>query len=185
MIVLPADTQVGNAGSTSASRQTWFTGGAVRDACEAVRAALLERAGGEDIPLADLIGDNPIEETREYRPRGTEPLDEYGQGNSHLAFCFAAHRAVVDVDVELGLVRVVEIATAQDVGRAMNPLALEGQLEGGIAQGLGLALMEEIQLSEGRVRNPSFTDYLIPTILDMPPVESRSWSWRSPGPRTA
>jgi CO/xanthine dehydrogenase Mo-binding subunit len=173
VIVLPADTQVGNAGSSSASRQTWFTGGAVRVACEAVRAALLERAGGKDVPLADLIGDDPIEETREYRPRGTEPLDEHGQGNSHLSFCFAAHRAVVDVDVELGLVRVVEIATAQDVGRVMNPLALEGQLEGGIAQGLGLALMEEIQVSEGRVRNPSFTDYLIPTILDMPPVECR------------
>jgi xanthine dehydrogenase D subunit len=180
VIVLPADTQVGNAGSSSASRQTWFTGGAVRDACEAVRAALLERAharlgtgaGLESLPLAELIGAEPVERTREYRPRGTEPLDENGQGNSHLAFCFAAHRAVVDVDTELGLVRVVEIATAQDVGRAMNPLALEGQLEGGIAQGLGLAVMEEIQLSEGRVRNPSFTDYLIPTILDMPPVRS-------------
>ena len=189
VIVLPADTQVGNAGSSSASRQTWFTGGAVRDACEAVREALLERArartngaarldGGAvvsdsgSIPVAELVAGDPVEKTREYRPRRTEPLDENGQGNSHLAFCFAAHRAVVDVDTELGLVRVVEIATAQDVGRAMNPLALEGQLEGGIAQGLGLALMEEIQLSEGRVRNPSFTDYLIPTILDMPPVRS-------------
>jgi xanthine dehydrogenase D subunit len=189
VIVLPADTQVGNAGSSSASRQTWFTGGAVRDACEAVREALLERAqprtggaarleGGAvvsdsgTIPLGELIADEPVEKTREYRPRRTEPLDEKGQGNSHLSFCFAAHRAVVDVDTELGLVRVVEIATAQDVGRAMNPQALEGQLEGGIAQGLGLALMEEIQLSEGQVRNPSFTDYLIPTILDMPPVRS-------------
>ena len=84
---------------------------------------------------------------------------------------FAAHRAVVDVDTELGLVRVVEIATAQDVGKAMNPLAVEGQIEGGIAQGLGLALMEEIQVVDGLVRNASFTDYLIPTILDMPPVE--------------
>ena len=77
----------------------------------------------------------------------------------------------MDVDVELGLVRVVEIATAQDVGKAMNPLAVEGQIEGGIAQGLGLALMEEIQVVDGLVRNASFTDYLIPTILDMPPVE--------------
>ena len=75
------------------------------------------------------------------------PLDpETGQGDAHVAFAFAAHRAVVDVDVELGLVRVVEIATAQDVGKAMNPQALEGQIEGGIAQGLGLALMEEIQV---------------------------------------
>ena len=88
-----------------------------------------------------------------------------------MTFAFAAHRAVVDVDMELGLVRVVEIATAQDVGKAMNPLAVEGQIEGGIAQGLGLALMEEIQVVDGLVRNASFTDYLIPTVLDMPPVE--------------
>jgi CO/xanthine dehydrogenase Mo-binding subunit len=195
VIVLPADTAIGNAGSSSASRQTWFTGGAVRDACDAVRDSILARArerlcesdgelrlddgglvdasGARLASLADLVGDEPVEETREYRPRRTSQLDENGQGDAHLAFCFAAHRAVVDVDTELGLVRVVEIATAQDVGRAVNPLSLEGQLEGGIAQGLGLALMEEIQLSDGRVRNPSFTDYLIPTILDMPPVRSR------------
>jgi CO/xanthine dehydrogenase Mo-binding subunit len=77
---------------------------------------------------------------------------------------------VVDVDVDLGLVKVVELATAQDVGRAINPLAVRGQIQGGTAQGLGLAVMEEIQLAEGRLRNPSFTDYLIPTILDMPPM---------------
>jgi CO/xanthine dehydrogenase Mo-binding subunit len=66
---------------------------------------------------------------------------------------------------------VVELATAQDVGRAMNPIAVEGQIEGGNAQGLGLALMEEIVVDDqGRVRNPSFTDYLIPTILDVPPM---------------
>jgi len=74
------------------------------------------------------------------------------------------------VDVELGLVRVVEVATAQDVGKVMNPQALEGQIEGGIAQGLGLALLEEIQVKEGKIQNASFTDYLIPTILDMPRV---------------
>jgi xanthine dehydrogenase D subunit len=181
VIVLPCDTLVGNAGSSSASRQTWFTGGAVRDACEAVAEVLLGRArdhtgdeSGQLTPgmIAELVAAEPVEETREYRPRRTEPLGENGQGDPHLAFCFAAHRAVVDVDVELGLVRVVEIATAQDVGRVMNPLAVEGQLEGGIAQGLGLALMEEIQLSDGRLRNASFTDYLIPTILDMPPVRA-------------
>ena len=78
----------------------------------------------------------------------------------------------MDVDVELGLVRVVEIATAQDVGKAMNPQALEGQIEGGIAQGLGLALLEEIQIKEAKIQNASFTDYLIPTILDMPSVRA-------------
>ena len=100
-----------------------------------------------------------------------------------MALGFAAHRAVCDVDVELGLVRAVEIATTQDVGRIMNPLALEGQIQGGIAQGLGLALMEEIQMRDGRVRNASFTDYLMPTVLDMPPV--RMSHQRDPAPARA
>ena len=87
-----------------------------------------------------------------------------------MQYAFAAHRATVDVDIELGLVRVVEIATAQDVGKAVNPQAVLGQIHGGTAQGLGLAVMEEIQVVDGLIRNPSFTDYLIPTILDMPPM---------------
>lgn len=161
VLVLPADTQVGSAGSSSASRQTHMTGGAVQAACRAVR---------EEWEAQGSIG-HGIEATRQYHHRPTSKLDAKGQGDAHVTFAFAAHRAVVDVDTELGLVRVIEIATAQDVGRAMNPLAVEGQIEGGIAQGLGLALMEEIQVVDGLVRNASFTDYLIPTILDMPPVE--------------
>ncbi len=162
VVVLPADTQVGSAGSSSASRQSYMTGGAVKLACEGVREELERRGGSLD---------EPIEVTREFRHRPTMPLDEKGQGDAHVTFAFAAHRAVVDVDVELGLVRVVEIATAQDVGKALNPLSVEGQIEGGIAQGLGLALMEEILLEDGELRNASFTDYLIPTVLDMPPVD--------------
>ena len=112
-----------------------------------------------------------MEETVEHHHRPTFPLDpETGQADAHVALCFAAHRAVCDVDTELGLVRVVEIATTQDVGKVMNRVQCEGQVQGGISQGLGLALMEEIRLQDGVVRNPSFTDYLIPTILDMPPV---------------
>ena len=88
----------------------------------------------------------------------------------HTAFAFAAHRAVVDVDLDLGLVKVVQIATAQDVGRALNPLSVIGQIEGGIAQGLGLAVMEEIVVDDGHIRNASFTDYLLPTALDAPDV---------------
>ncbi len=189
--VLPADTSVGSAGSTSASRQTYMTGGAVKMACEAVRDRVLdlvreelgEKPGDlsiedgsivsderEIVSLAYLLDRREIEETVEFHHKETRPLDENGQGDAHLQFAFAAHRAVVEVDVELGLVRVVEIATAQDVGKIMNPQALEGQIEGGIAQGLGLALMEEIQVNEGKVQNASFTDYLTPTILDMPPV---------------
>ena len=111
-----------------------------------------------------------FERTVEYHHRPTEELDENGQGNCHTAFAFTAHRAVVDVDPELGLVRVVQVATAQDVGRALNPLSVLGQIEGGISQGLGLAVMEEIVQVDGTIRNASFTDYLLPTMLDMPPV---------------
>jgi xanthine dehydrogenase D subunit len=186
--VEPADTRVGSAGSTSASRQSYVTGAAIKGACEAIRERLFERVreefGGDlaldgdavlsdgraVVSLVDLIGDEELEETLEFHHRETHPLDENGQGDAHLQFAFAAHRAVVEVDVDLGLVRVVEIATAQDVGKVMNPQALEGQIEGGIAQGLGLALLEEIQVKDGKVQNASFTDYLLPTILDMPSV---------------
>ncbi len=193
VVIQPADTTVGSAGSSSASRQTYVTGGAVRAACAAVRKAVFERAarrygvptedltlsGGKVVSqsagvladLAALLGDEAIEETVTWRHRPTQPIDpDTGQGNAHVQYAFAAHRAVVDVDTELGLVKVVEVTTAQDVGKAMNPLALAGQIHGGTAQGLGLALMEEIQVANGAVRNPSFTDYLIPTILDMPPM---------------
>ncbi|GAB3477678.1 molybdopterin cofactor-binding domain-containing protein [Amycolatopsis cihanbeyliensis] len=163
--VQPMDTSIGNAGSTSASRQTYVTGGAVRAACQAVRAAL-----GSLSP--DELGDKVLDETVEWRHRPTEALDpETGAGNAHVQYGFAAHRAVVDVDTELGLIKVVALDCAQDVGKAMNPQAVLGQIQGGSAQGLGLAVMEEIQTDGGRIRNPSFTDYLIPTVLDMPPMD--------------
>ena len=73
---------------------------------------------------------------------------------------------------DLGLTRIVWIGTAQDVGKAINPQAVEGQIEGGTAQGIGLALMEEIQTRDGVITNASFTDYLIPTALDVPPIVS-------------
>ncbi|GLW10623.1 carbon-monoxide dehydrogenase large subunit [Microtetraspora sp. NBRC 13810] len=171
--LVPADTSVGSAGSSSASRQSYMTGGAVKTACEAVRERFRELAAGHPgLSPAELVERfGPLEETREYRHRPTRPMDPLtGQGDSHTQLALCVHRAVVDVDVELGLVKVVELAAVQDVGRVLNLLALEGQIHGGSAQGLGLALMEEVQVVDGRVRNPSFTDYLIPTILDMPPM---------------
>jgi CO/xanthine dehydrogenase Mo-binding subunit len=193
VVVAPKDTRVGSAGSSSASRQTYVTGGAVRAACESVRRLVLTRAatqldtsvaglrleggavvdetGAVAITLVDLLGDDVVEDTVEWRHRPTYPIDpETGQGHAHVQYAFAAHRAVVDVDAELGLVKVVELACTQDVGKAMNPSAVVGQIQGGSTQGLGLALMEEIQIVEGRIANPSFTDYLIPTILDTPPM---------------
>jgi CO/xanthine dehydrogenase Mo-binding subunit len=155
---------VDSAGSASASRMTWMAAGAVRDAC---RAALEEQARrpGEEIDVERI-----------YRHPPTTPLDpETGQitgERAHVAFAACAMKVVAEVDVDLGLTRIVWIGCAQDVGRAVNPQQVEGQIEGGTAQGLGLALMEEIQTRDGRITNASFTDYLIPTTLDVPTVES-------------
>ena len=165
VVLAPHSTaSVDSAGSTSASRQTWMVAGAVREACRAALAERAARGGGE------------VDVERIYRHLPTAPLDpDTGQvtgDRAHVAFAACAMRVVAEVDVELGLTRVVWIGAAQDVGKAINPQAVEGQIEGGAAQGLGLALMEEIQTRDGRITNASFTDYLIPTALDMPQVES-------------
>ena len=172
VVVDNADTQIGSAGSSSASRQTWMTGAAVKAACDLVNADLDRRARDRGIPrerLEDLL-DTPVEHRITYRHKPTESLNDVTQNHGHVAFLFAAHRASVDVDLGTGLVSVVQVATAQDVGKAINPIAVIGQIEGGIAQGLGLAVMEEVILKDGAVKNASFTDYLLPTALDMPPV---------------
>ncbi|MEU9702679.1 xanthine dehydrogenase subunit D [Streptomyces sp. NPDC047981] len=200
----PADTQVGSAGSTSAARQTYMTGGSVKNSCGLVRERVIEigrRKFGAYVPqwaaadgllleggkvvtdrgevlatLADVLEDEVVEIEAEWRHRPTQPFDLVtGQGDGHVQYSFAAHRAVVEVDTELGLVKVVELACAQDVGKALNPLSVIGQIQGGTVQGLGVAVMEEIIVDPktAKVRNPSFTDYLLPTILDTPtiPVE--------------
>ncbi|WP_202239329.1 xanthine dehydrogenase subunit D [Actinacidiphila reveromycinica] len=198
--IQPADTRVGSAGSTSASRQTYMTGGAVKNTCEAVRERVLDIGrrrfgthhpawataellledgrvvtdGGEALALvADVLGDESVDLELEFRHRPTQAFDlRTGQGDGHVQYSFAAHRAVVEVDTELGLVKVVELACAQDVGKALNPLSVAGQIQGGTTQGLGIAVMEEIVVDPrtAKVRNPSFTDYLIPTILDTPTI---------------
>jgi xanthine dehydrogenase D subunit len=191
----PPDTLVGNAGSTSASRQSMMAGGAVQLACRQLLQALAARLAGDHgtagtaaaigldegwitvdgvrlCGLADVLAGGPVTTTAVYHHRVTESLDEDGQGDVHVCYTFAAERAVVEVDTELGLARVVQIAAALDAGRVLNPLGLHGQIEGGTAQGLGLALMEEVKLAGGVIQNPSFTDYLVPTILDVPPVVS-------------
>jgi CO/xanthine dehydrogenase Mo-binding subunit len=164
--------QIGSAGSTSASRQTQMTGGAVYEAAVGLREQILDRFGA-DATVEEITADGPLEQWVRYRHPPTEEPDEFGQGNPHAGFVVAAHRAVVDVDPELGLVRVVQVDTVQDVGKALNPQAIVGQLEGGIAQGVGFAIMEELILEDGVIMNPTFTDYLIPTLLDTPDVQSR------------
>jgi xanthine dehydrogenase D subunit len=214
VVIEPAGTAlVGSAGSSSASRQTWMSGGAVLRACQLVadqvRADLARRLGlppeslavGEDgriaslpggagpggagvavdLTVAEAAGDGEYEASAVHRHRPTVPLDDRGQGDADVSYAFAAHRAVVDVDPDLGLVRVVQVATGQDVGRVLHPTQVVGQIEGGIAQGVGLAVMEEIVVERGLVQNPSFTDYLIPTVADVPEVLATCIEQPEPG----
>jgi xanthine dehydrogenase D subunit len=176
--------RIGSAGSTSASRQTQVSGGATLEAARRLRERIILAHSGDDlsdlgvlrggeviVPMAILVTEG-WEETTVFRHPPTEQCDENGQGVVHADFAVAGHRAVVDVDPELGLVTVIRVDTAQDVGRALNPASIRGQIEGGILQGVGLAVMEELVMNEGVIANPTFTDYLLPTILDAPEVEA-------------
>lgn len=175
---------IDSAGSTSASRQTQVSGGATLEAATRLRQKIIEHHGGDDLSDSGVLSEGEVivpmsvladegwEETVVFRHPPTTPADENGQGVVHADFAIAGHRAVVDVDPELGLVSVVRVDTAQDVGKALNPESVRGQIEGGILQGVGLAVMEELIVENGVIRNPTFTDYLLPTILDAPDVEA-------------
>ncbi|MEE8498233.1 MAG: molybdopterin cofactor-binding domain-containing protein, partial [Acidimicrobiia bacterium] len=178
--------KIGSAGSTSASRQTQMTGGAVHAAAVGLLEKILASHDGDELTnegvrradelvatMAEVCAEGSIENSVRFRHPPTEEPDEFGQGAVHAGFAVAAHRAVVDVDPDLGLVRVLQVDTAQDVGKALNPGAVVGQMEGGILQGVGFAVMEELVIDDGVIRNPTFTDYLLPTFLDAPDVETR------------
>jgi CO/xanthine dehydrogenase Mo-binding subunit len=180
-----------DAGKTSASRQTFVSGRAAQAAALELRAEMLKRCNaGEDATItlgdgklcvADKGGDHVIDLSRfERDERGdvlsgfgtfdppTTMLDDNGQGIPYSTYGFAAQLAEVSVDVKLGLVKVLRMVAAHDVGKAINPTLVEGQIHGGIAQGLGMALMEEYV--PGRTEN--LHDYLIPTFGDMPEIET-------------
>ena len=182
-----------DAGKTSASRQTFITGNAARIAGKRLRTAVLELAGamqetrielgesrielyGTGTKKSDMVrlDEMPVCEdgfvlsaTGRYDPP-VSPLDERGRGSPYAQFAYAVHMAELAVDLDLGHVHMSKITAVHDVGRAINPLLAEGQIQGGIAQGLGMALMEEFL--------PGYTDgfdtYLIPTICDVPPIET-------------
>ncbi len=187
-----ADTAITpDAGKTSASRQTFVTGKAAQKAGRALREAILRFANVSDaatlefgpgvlviregealrrIDLASLAADADgfVFRAQESYDPPTAPLDEKGQGRPYAVYGYGAQIAELEVDMKLGTVRLVKITAAHDVGKAINPLLAEGQIEGGIAQGIGLALMEEY--IPGRTEN--LHDYLIPTIGDVPPIET-------------
>ena len=178
-------------GKTSASRQTFVTGKAAQMAGEQLRRTILKLAcapdssqirfkdagitihtGDEERPLD--LNQLPLDQhgyaiTSEatFDPP-TSPLDENGQGTPYAVYGFGAHMAEIEVDTDLGTIRVLKVTAAHDVGRAINPTLIEGQIEGGVAQGLGMALMEEYFPGKGE----NLHDYLIPSAGDIPSVES-------------
>jgi CO/xanthine dehydrogenase Mo-binding subunit len=165
-LVMGDTDRTADAGKTSASRQTFVSGNAARlAAADLLRR--IEMAGPDLSALPEdedgclLIGEGS------YDPR-TTTLDADGQGIPYETYGFGAQIAVVDVDLELGTTLVRRIVAAHDVGRAINPMLVEGQIHGGIAQGLGFALMEEYVAG----RTDNLHDYLIPTIGDIPPIET-------------
>lgn len=190
--LIGADTDVTpDAGKTSASRQTYVSGNAARLTGEAMRATIIQRmnvahdatleigdgliratdaAGSHSLALCTLTPDaeNYVILLQESYDPPTRPLDANGQGSPYAQFGYAAHLVVVEVDMDFGTVKPLTFVAAHDVGQAINPMLVEGQVEGGIAQGLGMALMEEY--IPGRTEN--LHDYLIPTIGDIPPVET-------------
>ena len=190
--IAPADSDQSIAGPSARGRHTWVSGGAVERAALMVRhqllqpiaanfgmsVELLQIADGKitsydgvlGMPVAEALEGKELWATAQCRPHPTEPLDESGQGDAFVSISFCAMRAVVDVDIELGAVRVVEMAVAQDVGRALNPRQIEDRIEAGVAQGVGLALMEDLQTTGGLLGNPSLTGYRLPTSLDTPEV---------------
>lgn len=191
MSMAPATSAAGWAGSSSASRATWMSGGAVRLAARSVRCELEARAanslevapgalslvdgrfvaGERSIGFADLLGEGVIERSGTYHAPPTERGDpSTGAGDVHVSWMFVAHRVVVDVDAELGTIEVVQVATAQDVGRVVDEREVFGQIRGGISQGVGLAMSEHLSAPGGRVANAGLTDYLVPTAADMPDV---------------
>lgn len=180
-----------DAGKTSASRQTYVSGRAAKAAAEALRAEILRRSNAAEgavlafegtvlavrdgpmisrIDLASLPPDrfgHALSAEESYDPP-TSPLDQDGQGAPYAVYGYGAQMVELSVDSELGTVKLLKITAAHDLGRVINPMLARGQIEGGIAQGIGMALMEEYL--PGRTEN--LHDYLIPTFGDVPPVES-------------
>ncbi len=144
-------------GSASASRLTFMAGNAIRGAA----AQALENWKNEE---------RPAKATYQYRPPKTTMYDpETGKAEPNFAYGYVAQAVEVEVDTETGHIRVLRVVSTNDVGRAVNPELVQGQIEGAVVQAQGYALMENLVSVNGKIRNPFLSTYLIPTILDIPP----------------
>jgi CO/xanthine dehydrogenase Mo-binding subunit/aerobic-type carbon monoxide dehydrogenase small subunit (CoxS/CutS family) len=190
---------IADSGPTVASRTTVMSGNAIMDACAKVKANLLAFAAPYfntdrreidiqrdylvDVRTGKKLMDVPslvraayssklnLSESGWYAPKPRVWDREKGQGDAYVIYCYATQIAGVQVDTRTGRVKVTHMTAAHDVGKAINPQMIEGQIEGGIAQGIGLAITENLIVREGKVLNPQFTDYIVPTSEDMPPVD--------------
>jgi CO/xanthine dehydrogenase Mo-binding subunit len=155
--LVTADTErTGNSGSVSASRMTFMAGNAIRGAAQAA----LERWRAED---------RPARASYTYVPPATTAFDpETGRCDPNFAYGYVAEAVTVEVDLETGSVRVLDVVCADDVGRAINPQGVRGQIEGAVVQAQGYALLENFQQPGGYVQTAHLSTYLIPTILDIP-----------------
>lgn len=170
--LIASDTaETGDSGSASASRMTFMAGNALRGAME---EALRKWRDEERPAVATYV----------YRPPATTPFDPETGYSEHpnFAYGYVAQVAEVGVDMETGHVRLVRVVSAHDVGRAVNPQLIQGQIEGGVVQAQGYALMENLVVREGRILNPYLSTYLIPTVLDIPD-EVQSVILEYPDPR--
>jgi len=169
-------------GPTTASRQTFVTGNAVRLAARRLAARLRDQAFRAEpkatLPAANSRGEGTIAvspqavsglaETVIYTPPPTVPLGQ--EGDKHFAYGYATQAALVEVDTITGQVEVLKVVAAHDVGRAINPLAIIGQIEGGVVMGLGFALQEKLELEQGITRNADLRRYRVPRISQTPEV---------------
>ena len=155
--VIVSDTAVtGDAGSTSASRMTFMAGNSIRGAAELA----LEKWRAEDRPAVA---------TYVYRPPRTTPFDpQTGKSEPNFAYGYVAQVVTVEVDTETGLVHILDVVSANDVGKAINPQQVEGQIEGAVVMAAGYAVMENFVQKDGYVQTQHLSTYLIPTVLDVP-----------------
>ena len=146
----------GNSGSASASRMTFMAGNSIKGAAEAA----LEKWRAEERPAIA---------TYQYRPPRTTPLDpQTGKSEPNFAYGYVAQAVQVEVDTETGQVSTLEVVSANDVGQAINPQQVEGQIEGAVVMATGYAALENFVQKNGFVQTPHLSTYLIPTILDVP-----------------
>ncbi|MFN8125000.1 MAG: molybdopterin cofactor-binding domain-containing protein [Candidatus Nanopelagicales bacterium] len=199
-----AATDMAAAATTDGQQQTMTSGPAIHKAAATVKERFLRfyaREYGGDPTALDIRDDHVVDRdgnrlmsvadagmglvfraTERFDQRPTRPLDELDNPDPmHVAVAFSANRCVVDVDVELGLVKVVQMDVAQDVGRVVNPIAAHGQITGGSLMGMGLALMEHLQAQDGHMINADWSTYLIPTAVDVPQINTSFIEEPEPG----